>query len=319
MRAFIVFLILLACFSFLSAQNKAPEVTNVSFSQRGDGSHFVDVHYDLNDVDGDTMSVLMLVSNDAGATWNFRCDSISGHEGKDIISGTGKHIVWDFGGEHPQTFGEQFQIKIIADDSNFEKSTVTDFDGNIYITIKIGEQWWMAENLKVTHYRNGDAITNITVNSEWNRYSEAYCAYNNADSNMAVYGLLYNWYVVSDIRNMAPLGWHVPTYAEWRMLVNTIGDSSTAGSKMREIGNAHWLSPNTDATNSSGFSAIPGGYRQYSNGEFQWIGYDARFWSSTVRYSSSGTWCLTLNGGCSYIFYEILNYRTGHSVRCVRD
>lgn len=90
--------------------------------------------------------------------------------------------------------------------------TVTDIDGNVYQTIKIGNQWWMAKNLKVTHYRNGEAIPNITNDSEWiNLSTGAYCAYNNDNGNIATYGLLYNWYTVVDSRNIAPSGWHVPT------------------------------------------------------------------------------------------------------------
>jgi hypothetical protein len=121
----------------------------------------------LNDAEGDTMSVMMLVSDDAGSIWNFSCDSIIGDIGCDILSGTGKHIEWDFGTEHPETYGNQFRVKIYADDSNFEKGKVTDMDGNIYITTKIGNQWWMAENLKVTHYQNGDAIPKVTDDGQW--------------------------------------------------------------------------------------------------------------------------------------------------------
>jgi hypothetical protein len=184
MRDLMIVLVILFNLSFLYAQNTAPEVTNVTFIQRGDGSFIVDVYYDLNDADGDTMSVMMLVSADSGSSWNFSCDSISGDIGCNILSGSGKHIVWDYGSEHPETYGDQFRLKIYADDSNYEKGKVTDIDGNIYITTKIGNQWWMAENLKVTHYRNGDSIPNVTDNSQWtNLTTGAYCNYDN-DSTM---------------------------------------------------------------------------------------------------------------------------------------
>lgn len=132
MRILILFFILLLNISLLFGQNNAPEVTSVTFSQRSDGSFLVDVYYDLNDADGDTMSVLMLVSDDADSSWNFSCDSITGDFGCNILSGSGKHIVWDFGSEHPETYGDQYIVKIIAEDSNFDKGKVTDIDGNIY-------------------------------------------------------------------------------------------------------------------------------------------------------------------------------------------
>ena len=100
--------------------------------------------------------------------------------------------------------------------------TITDIDGNVYEIIKIGNQWWMAENLKVTRYSNGDAIPNITDGSEWtNLTTGAYCVYNNENNNNSTYGLLYNWYAIADGRNIAPEGWHIPTDAEWKELEMT--------------------------------------------------------------------------------------------------
>lgn len=98
--------------------------------------------------------------------------------------------------------------------------TVTDIDGNVYRTVKIGSQWWMAENLKVTHYRNDDAIPNITDNTEWSTHTTgAYCCYNNAPDSAATWGGLYNWHAATDGRNLAPAGWHVPSDAEWQTLL----------------------------------------------------------------------------------------------------
>ena len=160
MKFHLYFLTLLSSFSFLFAQNTAPEVTNVTFSQRTDGSFMVDVHYDVHDSDGDNMTISMQVSDDAGVTFNFSADQITGDIGENITSATAKHIVWDFGAEHSQTYSDQIQIKVIADDNaaGGETGTVTDIDGNVYQTIKIGDQWWLAENLKTIHYRNGEAI-----------------------------------------------------------------------------------------------------------------------------------------------------------------
>jgi uncharacterized protein (TIGR02145 family) len=324
MRILILFFILLVNISLLFAQNNTPEVTNVTFTQRSDGSFIVDVYYDLNDADGETMSVLMLVSDDAGSSWNFSCDSITGDFGRNILSGSGKHIVWDFGSEHPEAYGDQYRVKIIADDSNFEKGKVTDIDGNIYITVKIGDQWWMAENLKVTHYHNGDAIPNVTDGEEWlNLSSDAYCSYDNADSNIAIYGLLYNWFAVEDSQNIAPAGWHVPSDDEWQVLVDYLGGDAVAGGKMKatgtiEAGDGLWYEPNDGATKESGFSALPGGYRYGSNGAFYDVGSYAYVWSSTEIYSNLA-WYRYLDYRSSDIYRLYSSKHYGLSVRCVRD
>jgi uncharacterized protein (TIGR02145 family) len=331
MKTMKMILVLVFCFGLVQmsfGQNKAPEVTNVTFNQRTDGSFTVDVYYDLNDADGDTMSVLMLASDDGGSSWNFSCESITGDFGRNILSGSGKHIVWDYGLEHPQTYGDQFRVEIYADDSNYEKGTVTDLDGNIYITTKIGDQWWMAENLKVTHYRNGDAIPNVTDSEEWISLSSgAYCSYDNADSNIATYGLLYNWWAVADSHNIAPAGWHVPSDDEWQVLVDYLGGDAVAGGKMKatgtiEGGDGLWQDPNDGATNESGFSALPGGYRyrSFGGGAFSYVAY---FWSSTES-SSYGAWDRSLYGDNSDAspsgrYRHGGSKRGGVSVRCVRD
>lgn len=121
-----------------------------------------------------------------------------------------------------------------------ETSTLTDIDGNIYQTVKIVDQWWMAENLKVTHYRNGDPIPNVTNNSDWGNLSTGtYCAYNNDNVNISTYGLLYNWYAVADSRELAPTGWHVPTDEEWKQLEMSLGmsDSEANDRGWREVVN----------------------------------------------------------------------------------
>ncbi len=200
-------------------------------------------------------------------------------------------------------------------------TTVTDFDGNIYQTIQIGNQLWMAENLKVTHYRNGDPIPHLTDNDDWTSTTNgAYCYYNNNSANADTYGALYNWYAVDedDSRGLAPEGWHVPTDDDWQTLVDFLGGSSVAGGKMKETGTAHWISPNTGATNESGFTALPGGYRYYNNGYFGYIGYTAYFWSST-EYDSNNAWNRLLyydySGVARYSYYKYY----GFSIRCVRD
>ena len=114
--------------------------------------------------------------------------------------------------------------------------SVTDIDGNVYKTAKIGNQWWMAENLRVTHYRNGDKIPNLSGDEEWDNANGAYCCYNNDSANIAKYGMLYNWFAVADSRNIAPEGWHVPTDEEWQVLVDYLGGAALAGGKLKSKG-----------------------------------------------------------------------------------
>ncbi len=207
--------------------------------------------------------------------------------------------------------------------------TVTDIDGNLYRTVKIGNQWWMAENLKVTHYRNGDAIPNVTDNTEWVcLITGAYCVYENDKSHSDVYGYLYNWYAVGDSRNIAPQGWHVPTDEEWKELEMHLGMSQSEanaygwrntdkGGKLKETGMNHWISPNTGATNESGFTSIPGGYR-ISYGTFDLLGCSAFFWLSS-EYGNHKAWLRTL-----YHYYSDVSRfhdfkQVGYSVRLIKD
>ncbi|MCX6246703.1 MAG: fibrobacter succinogenes major paralogous domain-containing protein [Bacteroidetes bacterium] len=197
--------------------------------------------------------------------------------------------------------------------------TVKDVDGNIYSTLKIVSQTWMVENLKVTHYRNGDEIPNIRDTTAWGRLTTgAWCWYNNNDSNDSVYGKMYNWFAVSDSRIIAPKGWHVPADDEWSTLISFLGKEDVAGGKMKETGTAHWNSPNTGATNESGFTAIPGGYRYTDNGSFRQMGNDADWWSTT-EVDATYAWFRNIyyNFPVSGRYYY--NKQNGFSVRCVKD
>jgi uncharacterized protein (TIGR02145 family) len=208
--------------------------------------------------------------------------------------------------------------------------TMTDQDGNTYKTVKIGNQWWMAENLKVTHYRNGDAIPNVTDSTTWRALTTgAYCNYDNNAGNVATYGRLYNWYAVNDSRNIAPTGWHVPSDAEWQTLMMTLGMSQAdadsegyrgagIGDKLKESGTTHWSSPNTGATNTSGFSALPGGYRGGGNGYFYDVGAYAGFWSSS-EVNSSLVWFRSLSFDHSEVKRYIDWKKSGYSIRLFRD
>ena len=137
-------------------------------------------------------------------------------------------------------------------------TSLIDCDGNNYATITIANQVWMAENLRVTHYRNGDAIPNVTDNAAWGALSTgAYCWYNNDQATNEKYGALYNWYTVNDSRGLCPDGWHVPSAAELSTLITYLGGNIVAGGKMKATINL-WNSPNSDATNISRLSVLPG-------------------------------------------------------------
>ena len=146
-------------------------------------------------------------------------------------------------------------------DNDGNKNFVTDVDGNRYTTVKIGTQVWMVENLKVTRYRNGDPIPNVTDNNSWNVLTtDAYCNYNNDTANVSAYGRLYNWYAVNDNRKIAPTGWHVPSDEEWATLGDFLGGNNIAGGKMKEPGTTHWISPNPVVNQSCGFKWSAGRY-----------------------------------------------------------
>jgi len=211
--------------------------------------------------------------------------------------------------------------------------TVIDIDGNTYKTITIGTQTWMAENLKTSKYRNGDPIPNVTDGAEWaSLTSGAYCWYNNdGTANKDIYGALYNWFTLSDSRNIAPVGWHVPTDADWTILTNYLGGESVAGGKMKELGTTHWNSPNTNATNEVGFTAQPGGSRDPNPPTgpvtFSNIGLHGYWWSTTNSNSSNPPhvwiWCRSIHNNLKTVTRfgnnGFNNESYGFSVRCVKD
>jgi uncharacterized protein (TIGR02145 family) len=194
-----------------------------------------------------------------------------------------------------------------------------DIDGNGYDTVKIGTQFWMKQNLTTSHYRNGDPIPEITSNAVWSSLTTgAWCWYNNDSATYAAtYGKLYNWYAVNDPRGLAPKGWHVPSDAEWTSLSNSLGGDPVAGGKMKETGTTHWKTPNTGATNSSGFKCLPGGSRDY-DGAFNDIGNLGEFWSST-EFDAANVFGRGLGSSNGSIGRGTNHKKSGLSVRCLRD
>jgi uncharacterized protein (TIGR02145 family) len=195
--------------------------------------------------------------------------------------------------------------------------TVTDTDGHIYRTVKIDDLWWMAENLKVTHYRNGEAIPAVADKTAWSTLTTgAICEYENDSFNSSFYGYLYNWHAANDDRGVAPMGWHVPGDAEWRKAVDFLGGDAVAGGKMKETGTAHWISPNAGATDESGFSAAPAGFRD-NGGIFGEMGRSARFWSSVVNGGDDALY-YGLNAGDPEVTRGDASRLDGFSIRCVK-
>ncbi len=199
--------------------------------------------------------------------------------------------------------------------------TVKDKDGNTYKTIVIGTQTWMAENLRTTKYNDGTAIPLVTDNASWtNITTPGYCWYdNNQAANGNTYGALYSWYTV-ETGDLCPTGWHVPTDAEWTILTDFLGGDSVAGGHLKESGTVHWNSPNTGATNSSGFTALPGSGRGAFNGGFGDIGSSGCWWSSSASYSTYNVWIRGLDNDKSRVQRtNSFHNKEGFSVRCVRD
>ena len=194
-------------------------------------------------------------------------------------------------------------------------------NGTATPVVSICCQSWMTKNLDVDTYRNGDPIPQVTDPTAWAALTTgAWCYYNNSAANGAIYGKLYNWYAVNDPRGLAPEGWHIPTYFEWITLSNCLGGDAVAGGAMKESFTTNWTTPNTVASNISGFTGLPGGYRAIVNGMFTGVGSSGNWWSSTTA-------SLLIYAG-----YRNLSYNTqaisvaaylekpyGFSVRCLRD
>lgn len=203
--------------------------------------------------------------------------------------------------------------------SSIQAQVVTDYDGNIYDTVVIGTQTWLKQNLKTTHYNSGDLIRNVTSAASWAALiSGARCYYNNDSlSNDSVYGALYNWYAVASPNNLCPSGWKVPSDADWQAAEAFLGGSLTAGGQMKEAGTLHWTSPNNGATNSTGFTGLPGGMRTPVNPVFQTLAENGLWWTSTTSGSYAwSTYMWYMNAG---IDHNPAPKTYGFSVRCIKD
>ena len=196
-------------------------------------------------------------------------------------------------------------------------STITDADGNVYTSVTIGTQEWMAENLKTSKYSDGTAIPNVTGNTEWKALSTgAWSHYDNDNQHNATYGKLYNWYAV-ETGKLAPKGWHVPTDADWTVLTDYLtanGHNGTEGTALKAT--SGWNS-NGNGTDDYGWLGLPGGYRYY-DGYFSGIGGNGSWWSSS-QLGTSNAWSRYLDDDGGSVFRYSDNKRDGYSVRCLRD
>jgi uncharacterized protein (TIGR02145 family) len=193
---------------------------------------------------------------------------------------------------------------------------VTDNDGNTYKTVTIGTQIWMAENLKTTKYSNGDSIPTTALNISLESEPKYQWAYNDYSSNVDTYGRLYTWYAVIDSRNICPTGWHVPSDTEWETLRSYLGNDSIAGGKLKESGTIHWRAPNDGATNETGFTALPGGYRTF-DGIYVVINESCWFWSTSDN--SPLAWGRAMYNNDNILFRWGFIKSAGVSVRCIRN
>ena len=197
---------------------------------------------------------------------------------------------------------------------NLTYGSISDKDGNKYKTVQVGTQTWMAENLKTTRFNDNTIVPLVTNTNDWDNLTGPGLSWYNQDS--VAYGGLYNWYAVNTGK-LCPTGWHVPSEDEWNTLSNFLGGDTISGGKIKEFGTHHWLSPNTDATNESGLSALASGFRT-SAGGFNNIRRACYFWSSDEFNSVDG-----------YYRFILYNYgetspsnadkRSGFSVRCIKD
>jgi uncharacterized protein (TIGR02145 family) len=329
----------------LTLHTQAQRVTNVTAEQLGQE---LLIHYHL-EADG-PVEVLLYLSTDRGSRWEGPLKSCSGDVGPNVAPGTGKRIRWEVLKDR-ELVGDGIAFKVVAKGGVKKEwlnpaltyGSVKDIDGNTYATIQIGEQVWMAENLRTTRYQNGDRIPNATDAGSWRSLnSGAWCHFNNDPNYEVPYGKLYNWYTVRDPRNVCPAGWHVPTDREWNILVGYLDplydqraeyQSAIAGARMKST----IMESDTilGITNRIGFSGLSGGNRDergdFSKGFFTGSGvFPAGYWWSASKSSSGNSvhmdswgkdfgWYRSLTNDKAGIYRYMARKGVGFSVRCLRD
>jgi uncharacterized protein (TIGR02145 family) len=200
---------------------------------------------------------------------------------------------------------------------NQPEAPVTDIDGNVYQTVRIGTQVWMKENLKVSKYRNGNSIQSGLTDNQWNNVvSGAYAMYDNDPSNNSLHGNLYNWYAVADPRGLCPIGWRIADDTDYSILENGLGGNQ-ACSRLKAI-SILWSNLNQQSSNLSGFSLLPSGYRS-STGQYNAMGWESFLWSLS-DYSSENAWARYVNYACDVQSTRMgTDKHYGFSVRCIKN
>ncbi len=282
-------------FMFLSCLSTAQKVSNITFRQE---QSTIIVSYDLETKT--TCKISLFVSTDDGKTWQGPLKKVSGDAGNKIVSGN-HSITWNVLEEFEELRGDKIKFQVKAEADNME-------------TVIIGTQEWTVRNLDVSRYRNGDIIPEVKDPKEWSTLTTgAWCYYDNKLENGKIYGKLYNWYAVNDPRGLAPEGFHIPSYREWNILKNFLGKKN-AGSKIKENSFTHWEPSKENATNITGFTALPGGNRNEKSTNIGLIG---NWWSTTENVT--GAYYCYLYYFDSKVNIDFFKKTEGYSVRCIRD
>jgi uncharacterized protein (TIGR02145 family) len=278
----------------------AQRIENVIFEQEG---KVINIHYDLIATSNtEKYSIEVYCSIDSGITWGQPLQKVTGNVGEGQTAGNNKKIIWDVLAERERLEGDVvFEVRVLKTEP--ETGTFTDTrDGKVYKWVRIGEQVWMGENL------NFDA-------------GEGTLCYENNPANCATYGELYTWEIASAV---CPSGWHLPARSEWDALLKFLGDDKTAGGKLKEKGFGHWIKPNTEASDSYGFNALPGGWVYVNTKPPHWfkdMGKHGGWWSSTTVYiyPRKTAIIMALDYNNSKFFLNPPMSFNGYSVRCIRD
>ena len=260
-----------------------------------------------------------------GACWSTSPNPTTANSKSTSTAGTGQFSTSVTG----LTMGTKYYIRCYATNSTGTAygsqltftTLLADVSGNIYHTVTIGTQVWMAENLKTSKYRDGKIISKLTNPISWTNFpSGAYCSYDNSTADSISYGNLYNWSAVHDSRYLAPTGWHIPTKAEVLTLITYLGGQSVAGDKLKEIGNTHWSGSYALATDSNGFTALPGGFISTENGIYGFynLGVIGQWWTSS-EVDTNNAWSWSLDNSTSQAAINSGSKQAGYSVRCVKD
>jgi uncharacterized protein (TIGR02145 family) len=243
-----------------------------------------------------------------------------------LSSGVTYHVRAYAANSNSIEYGEDFKFSTrltgVTFNSELTYGTLADIEGKNYKTIPVGTQEWMAENLKATRFNDGTVIPMVTGNGQWTaQVTPAYSWCNDNDSVYEnIYGAYYNWFAVSTGK-LCPSGWHVPSDGEWKVLIDYLGGDKIAGSKLKEAGKNNWITPNRDANNQSGFTALPAGLREAIDGTFGGQGYIGGWWSSTESTTSIyGTaYARSIYGDTTVAARNEIYKKDGFSVRCIKD